>query len=263
MLITIILFYQDTTVTRSDRTTCHLINNVSNPVNAIHEVNESNEVNTLQHDDVIDHAESKTHMMYGTMPRLLCVPLVKMKTDHGPIKVSLTNPFELRLLHICTLTFSVVHGFSLLKAFGSGIRSALLRDITIPSQSTSLDSQAPLSSSRNNQQQQQQQQQQQHQPSVLKPSQWYRLKGCGAPDGKGFTVSNVLDDTGAPVTTGTGETTKPIRYVVILLLSANKHIRHISNTIQYNSIQSNAIQSSVTDNVPSLIASVCLMMFIS
>ena len=87
-MITIILLYQDTTVASSDRTTCHLINHISNLVNAINEVNAVNEVNTLQRDNVIDHAESKTHMLHGTMPRLLCVPLVKMKTDHGPIKVS-------------------------------------------------------------------------------------------------------------------------------------------------------------------------------
>ena len=128
----------------------------------------------------------------------------------------------------------------MLKAFGSGIRSALLRDITIPSQSTSIDSQAPLSSSRNNHYQQLQQQQQQkhhhHQPSALKRSRWYRLKGCGAPDGKGFTVTNVLDDAGAPVTTGTGETSKTIR------LSSYPPYLHIQTHSVTFSIQSNAMQ---------------------
>ena len=76
-------------MSNSDSTTCHLVNRVSNLVTSIKEINKKNsEMNAIQRDGNDDTGNDESNMLNCSMPRLLRIPLVKVKSDHGPIKVS-------------------------------------------------------------------------------------------------------------------------------------------------------------------------------
>ena len=79
--------------------TCRLIDSVSNLVKTI------NEMNDLQRGrGGNDTNDDETHVLHRTMPmpmpQLLRIPLVKVKTDHGPIKVCRYTWCTHSLLHI-------------------------------------------------------------------------------------------------------------------------------------------------------------------